>query len=267
LGIEEIEANVCEDTFVNRQILLEAKVPFRVLELGTIEVNYDTLSHLPKKHSTQYDAKKIILEDPSDPWSDYLPFESLPLDYMEHAPAWIQRHLNKYQDAIDEDLPPSKIPLLPERCRRRRADGSRCWAWSWPALRADGFCRYHCNKYAFDAVGQMQMLNEAARMRLSQLTEPSLQALEDLVINSSVPHVRLKAATEVLDRVGIRGGTELQVSGTVQHEMVDPAQAVRDRLTALQERLAPAELESSVEDATESSETLVVVAGEVIPDE
>ena len=267
LGIEEIEANVCEDTFANRQALNDAKVPFRILEVGTIEVNYDLSAGLTKKHSSAYEAKKLILEDPRDPWSDYLPFDELPLDYMETAPAWIQRHLSKYQDALDEGLPPSKVPLLPVRCRRRRADGTRCWNWSWPAHRADGFCRYHCNKYAFDAMGQMQMLNDAARMRLSQMTEPSLQALEDLVLNSSVPHVRLKAATEVLDRVGIRGGTELQVSGQVTHEVVDPAQAVRDRLTALQERLTPpAELEAPAADADANGEILVVEA-ELVSDE
>ena len=116
-------------------------------------------------------------------------------------------------------------------------------------------------------MGQMQMLNDAARMRLSQMTEPSLQALEDLVLNSSVPHVRLKAATEVLDRVGIRGGTELQVSGQVTHEVVDPAQAVRDRLTALQERLTPpAELEAPAADANANGEILVVEA-ELVSDE
>lgn len=91
----------------------------------------------------------------------------------------------------------------------------------------------------------MNKLNDAAKMRLSQLTGPSLEALEDLIINSTVPAVRLKAATEVLDRVGIRGGTELTISGHVEHEVIDPAQAVRDRLNSLAERMAPKEVESS----------------------
>jgi len=169
-----------------------------------------------------------------------------PLDFMETAPAWIKRHMNKYEDALAEGLPAHKIPILPNRCVRMRADGSRCWMWAWPSESAEGFCRQHCDKFAFNATAQMAKLSDAAKMRLSQLTEPSLAALEDLVLNSTVPHVRLKAATEVLDRVGIRGGTELTVSGSVDHTVSTPAEVVHERLASLAERLRqPAELESS----------------------
>ena len=102
-------------------------------------------------------------------------------------------------------------------------------------------------------------------MRLAQLTGPSLEALEDLVLNSTVPAVRLKAATEVLDRVGIRGGTELNVSGTVEHEIIDPAIAVRERLNTLAERMAkPPELPGETSD---ESSTPDIVVGEVVEDE
>src|SRR5690606_18902398 len=212
LGIEEIEANVCEDTFENRQALTDAKVKFKIFEPGLLEVSFEYHDGLNKHHASQYEKKKIILTNERDPWSDYLPFNELPMDYMETAPAWIQRHLNKYNDAIAEGLPERKWPILPNRCKRVRADGTRCWQWSWPSESSNGFCRTHCDKYAFNATAQMAKLNDAAKMRLSQLTEPSLQALEDLVLNSTVPQVRLKAATEILDRVGIRGGTELSVS-------------------------------------------------------
>lgn len=236
-GIEEVEANVCEDTFENRQKLNAAKVPFKVFEPGLIEVDFVDYSELNKHHADQFAKKKIILANPKDPWSDYLPFDELPLDFMETAPAWIQRHLNKYKDAVEEGLAPNKIPILPGRCIRIRADGSRCWQWGWPNEGSKGFCRTHGDKFAFNATAQIAKLNDAAKMRLSQLTEPSLTALEDLVINSTVPAVRLKAATEILDRVGIRGGSELTVSGTVQHEAIDPAQIVRDKLAELASRV------------------------------
>jgi hypothetical protein len=243
-GIEEVEANVCEDTFENRQKLNAVKIPFKILEPGLIEVIFTDYEGLNKHHATQFDAKKIILVNPKDPWSDYLPMDELPLDYMETAPAWIQRHLNKYRDAVDEGTPPAKLPLLCTRCKRTRADGSRCWQWSWPAESAQGFCRTHCDKFAFNATAQMAKLNDAAKVRLSQLTEPSLVALEDLVLNSTVPHVRLKAATEILDRVGIRGGTELTVSGQVDHTLASPAEEVQDRLQKLADKLKPREVEA-----------------------
>lgn len=244
-GIDAIERNVCEDSFENRQILNAVNLKFKVLEPGLIEVLFNDYGELNKHHESQFEQKKIILENPKNPWSEYVPFDELPLDYMESAPAWIQRHLNKYNDAIEAGTPEHKRPILPKRCIRTRADGSRCWGWGWPAIQAEGFCRSHCSNAAFNATEQMNKLNDAAKMRLSQLTGPSLEALEDLILNSSVPAVRLKAATEVLDRVGIRGGTELNISGQVTHEVVDPAIAVRERLNSLAARLKPEELESS----------------------
>jgi hypothetical protein len=263
-GIEEVEANVCEDTFANRQKLTHAKIPFTVLEAGLIEVQFEDYDGLNKHHADQFSKKKIILRDTRNPWSDYLPFDELPLDYMEIAPAWIKRHLNKYDDAVANGTPEHKLPILPTRCKRVRADGSRCWNWSWPAASANGFCRSHCDRFAFDAVGQMNKLNDAAKMRLSQLTEPSLAALEDLVLNSSVPQVRLKAATEILDRVGIRGGTELTVSGTVEHEVKDPSIEVRERLDALATRLAPKELEEAEPELPGSG---IIVEAELIEED
>lgn len=245
-GIEEVEANVCEDTFENRQALTNAKVRFKVFEPGLIEVDLDGAGDdLNSRHANMYDKYRIILQNSKDPWSDYLPFDELPLDYMESAPAWIQRHLNKYHDALEEGVREDKIPVLPRRCSRHRADGSRCWAWSWPAVSAAFQCKTHAPKFAFDAVGQAAALRDASRLRIADLTPHAVGVLEDLMLNSQVPAVRLKAATELLDRDGIRGGTELTVSGQIDHNAIDPAQVVRDRLQGLANRLAPKELEEA----------------------
>lgn len=258
-GIEEVESNVCEDTFENRQKLTAAKIPFKILEPGLIETDFQDYDDLNKHHASMFEKRKPILRNQKDPWSDYIDMTDYPLDFMETAPAWIKRHMNKYEDAVAEGKPAHKIPILPNRCNRLRADGSRCWQWSWPAESAEGFCRQHCDKFAFNATAQMAKLNDAAKMRLSQLTEPSLAALEDLVLNSTVPHVRLKAATEVLDRVGIRGGTELTISGQVDHTVATPAEVVHERLNSLAERLKPtAELEAPTDPD--------VVEGEIISD-
>lgn len=261
-GIEEVEANVCEDTFENRQKLTGAKVPFKVFEPGLIEVVFQDYEGLNKHHATQFEAKKIILADPKNPWSDYQPFDELPLDYMETAPAWIQRHLNKYRDALEDGTPEHKLPVLPVRCKRHRADGSRCWQWSWPNVASKGFCRTHGDKYAFNATAQMSALNDAAKMRLSQLSEPALAALEDLVLNSTVPHVRLKASTEILDRIGIRGGSELSISGQVDHTIATPAEEVQNRLRALSEKLQPAELEETKSQEAQADE--IIIEAEIV---
>lgn len=229
-GIEEIDPNTCEDTSRNRAALRKIKIPFWILEPGVLEVELYTPEELNPHHTTMYAKYSELLVDPKNPWSDYVSMLDLPLSYMEVAPAWISRTINEYNDAIAHKLPASKVPVIPGRCKRKRADGSRCWGWGWPHLKAEGFCRHHVSNATFNASVQMGRLSDAAKMRLSQLSEPALLALEDLVINSPVPQVRLKAATEILDRMGIRGGSELTVSGTVQHEQVDPAEAVRKRL-------------------------------------
>lgn len=255
LGIDEVEANVCEDSFENRQRLISAKVPFKVFEPGLIEVDFESRGdELNAHHANMYEKYKIILTKPKDPWSDYQPFLELPLDYMETAPAWIPRHKNKYMDALEEGVRADKMPILPERCKRLRADGSRCWGWSWPAESCKGMCRQHAGKYAFDAVGQMNEIREATRMRIASLTPKAVETLEDMMLNSSVPAVRVKAAIELLDRDGIRGGTELTVSGQVDH-VVDSAQVVRERLQSLNARHTKA-----LEAAEAAAEELIVEA-------
>jgi hypothetical protein len=100
------------------------------------------------------------------------------------------------------------------------------------------------------------------------MSPEAVAVLEDLMMNSDVPHVRLKAATEVLDRIGIRGGTELTVSGHVTHEVEDPAQVVRDRLSQLAERAEAAQIPSAQADQPGNSPLeLPVVQGEVVESE
>jgi hypothetical protein len=263
-GIEEIEANTCEDNAYNRRMLNSAKVPFRIFEPGVIEVMFANYDELNAHHETVYERKKIILSNPKNPWSDYLPFDELPMDFMETAPAWIQKHLNKYNDALDEGVAEHKLPILPKRCKRVRADRSRCWNWSWPAASAEGFCKGHSKFGSFNVMEQMNRLNDAAKIRLGQMSPEAVAVLEDLMMNSNVPHVRLKAATEVLDRIGIRGGTELTVSGTITHEAEDPAAVVRDRLSQLAARAEESSIPKSHDENGTEILALPVVQGEVV---
>ena len=232
-GVESIEWNTCEDNASNRRKLREGKVPFRSFEPGVLEIIWKDYGELNTKYRRVYDERKSILMDPSDPWSDYKDFADLPEEYVETAPAWIMRHMAKVEDW--EETGEGTEPKRPKRCDRRRADGSRCWNWSWPndskyAPEEEHFCRYHSSFSSFHSEWQTNKLREAMRVRLIEMSEGAVNTLEDLYLNSTVPAVRLKAATEVLDRANIRGGVEVSVTGTIEHTVEDPAQVIRERL-------------------------------------
>lgn len=74
---------------------------------------------------------------------------------------------------------------------------------------------------------------EAARLKLIGHSDEAVEWILDLGANSTSDAVRLKAATEVLDRAGVRGGTEVDVSITASQ---DPGQLLRDRLAQLRRR-------------------------------
>jgi len=79
------------------------------------------------------------------------------------------------------------------------------------------------NKYA-DAV------IEAARLRLVGDTDKALDVLNDLMQPGSSEGIRLKAATETLDRAGVRGGFEVKVE---QEITVNPSDEIGKRLAKL----------------------------------
>jgi len=86
---------------------------------------------------------------------------------------------------------------------------------------------------------------EAARMRLIGNVDAAIDTLEALLDPSTADHVRLKASTEILDRVGVRGGMEVNHTGEVT---VSAADEVRKRLEALAGRVG-ADADDSVVDA------------------
>ena len=71
---------------------------------------------------------------------------------------------------------------------------------------------------------------EAARLKIYGSAEQAADVLEALLDPGTSEGVRLKAATEVLDRAGIRAGFELDVGGEIQ---VNHADAVRKKLVKL----------------------------------
>lgn len=244
IGIEEYERGVCENTTENRRALRAQSVPFKSLDNGFLEVDFAALNP-SERDASMLERNKLILENPRNIWSEYLPFMDLPLDYWETAPAWMRRVYNKYEDDLAKGTPAHKLPVLPVRCKRIRADGSRCWSWSWAAAQADNYCRFHAPEGSFDYGSHMHRLKEKAQARLMAMQEDALEALEDLVSADNVlPQVRLRAAETILDRTGISAKSEIQFSGQVEHVAIDPAQAIRERLNQLAERAKP-ELEAA----------------------
>lgn len=75
---------------------------------------------------------------------------------------------------------------------------------------------------------------EAARLRLYTYGDEAVDTIEDLMANSQSDAVRLKAATEVLDRIGVRGGVEVDVQVEAG---VNPAQVLRDKLATTRARV------------------------------
>jgi hypothetical protein len=73
----------------------------------------------------------------------------------------------------------------------------------------------------------------AARMRLIDDSDLAIETLEALMEPGTAEGIRLKAATEVLDRAGIRGGFEVDVAVKVDE---NPMGTLNERLALLRER-------------------------------
>lgn len=129
--------------------------------------------------------------------------------------------------------PTPKRPLHAVRCDFRRSDGSRCRAWS---VRGLAKCVTHSGYKNLPTVAEYaQQQVESARLELLRLTPAAVNRIEKLIEDDSTPHhVQLKASTEVLDRIGVRGGTELTVQ--TEDSAIDPVDILRSKLDNLASR-------------------------------
>lgn len=125
------------------------------------------------------------------------------------------------------------IPLV--RCTSKtRASGGleQCKRW---ALMGSDKCPKHIGFGHLATVQEArQRVIERGRARLVLGSEDAIDTLLELVKDAPAA-VRLKAATEVLDRVGITAKQEVDV--TVTHTVDDTAQVVRERLERIASRV------------------------------
>jgi hypothetical protein len=133
--------------------------------------------------------------------------------------------------------PTVQAPVPVVRCVIIKKDGNRCGRWS---MRGMTKCYAHGRReLAFPNVQKhKEAVVEAARMRLLDASDEAVDTLEQLLQPGTSEGIRLKAATEILDRNGIRGGFEVDVQ---VEQKEDPAEVLAKRLLQLRERNAEAQ--------------------------
>lgn len=235
-GFEEIEPWVVEDTPENRRRIRQLpEGPWQweriIEEDGSYTGRLRVISPqvLEQRRMSIYDNRKDILTDPEDPWSDYVGPDDLSLD--SDLPYFVRERLARWRRAAHDGVPVEERQPFPARCETVRHDGSRCWSWASNPKKMPR-CKPHVG---WDM--EVQAKNaKYARVRIYELASEAVDALEHLVTSAESEPVRLKAAESVLARIGVRGGTEINLTGEVEVTS-DPARQVAERLDALSERL------------------------------
>lgn len=235
LGIDEVERGVCEDTYENRGILRRAKMGWDTVyssngvPTGLIMARSETMA--TQRRILSLAEKKPILTVPDDRNSDYLTGLDLVIESAADnlVPPWVIGATKMWLKEQDEPIASSKRKptALPHRCRFVKDDGIRCMLWSSGRSKDDGLCRVHLRS----AMKKPSDDIERARQKLTQAAPYAVNLLEDLMENAESEPVKLKAATEILDRAGVRGGVE--VDTTVNLDVRPAAQVIAERLQRL----------------------------------
>jgi hypothetical protein len=260
-GFEEVEPWVVVDSAENKRRLrsLEGEWQYERVKdedgLPTNLIRVLSPAHLAARRESVYEKRKPILQDPDNEWSDYVHPDDYPLD--ADVPYFIQERLAKWRRAAREGVPEEERQPFPARCETIRHDETRCWNWASNPLKLP-----RCKAHAGWAAEERTKLQQYAKQRLIEATPEAVDRLEFLVEHAETHAVQLKAATEILDRAGIRAGIE--IDQRVEVELVDPSKEVQERLARLAEahvRKAQIEAEARAAAAALEQDT---VAGEVV---
>jgi hypothetical protein len=176
--------------------------------------------------------KKQLLSDPGNVNSDFLTGLDLLLDdeALKISPPWVVGATRNWLKEQENGGPKSekRAPLgLPSRCRMTKTDGTRCQLWNSGRIKDDGLCRIHLGSTRRTANNV-----EIARQKISQASTYAVDVLEELMETAISEPVKLKAATEILDRAGVRGGVELNVD--IKTTDRSPAEILAERLARLE---------------------------------
>lgn len=236
LGIEETDKGICEDNFINRGILRRAGMSWDPVYSTTGQVTgliyARTKESRMERRLQSLAEKRPLLVVQTDNNSDFITGLDLlaeeATDYL--VPPWVIHSTRLYLKEQEEGGPASakRQPLAqPHRCRQIKDDGIRCLLWSSGRPKDDGLCRIHLRSTKKNPSDDI----ERARAKLVQAAPYAVDLLEDLMENAESEPVKLKAATEILDRAGVRGGIEIDT--TVNVDVRPAASVIAERLDRL----------------------------------
>ena len=237
LGIIEIERGICQDTFENRAILRRSMLKWSPVfddqtGAATNLIIARSIEQDKERALISINNKKQLLSDPGNVNSDFLSGLDLLLDddALKISPPWVVGATRNWLKEQEEGGPKSvkRAPLgLPGRCRMTKTDGTRCQLWNSGRVKDDGLCRIHLG-----ATRRTSNNVEIARQKISQASSYAVDVLEELMETAISEPVKLKAATEILDRAGVRGGMELNID--VKTTDRSPAEVLAERLARLE---------------------------------
>lgn len=156
------------------------------------------------------------------------------------SPPDFSPRVNRSAASQDRIIPSKWKPTVAEpipvvRCTATaKSTGKRCNRWS---IRGTTVCIKHGGRLP-DVAKHAEAVVEAARLRIIGLTDVAIDQIEDLMVNASGEGIRLKAAQDVLDRAGVKGAIEVDVTVT---QTETAAERVQRRLETLSKRLTKAE--------------------------
>lgn len=249
-GIEEVDRGICEDSYENRSILRTHRMTWNNVfdengqPTGLIQILSPEMQ-AAKTRSTLEDRKALLTDD-RDLNSDYLTEEALIIEEAADtlAPLWViaqTRTWIRVREARKTD--PKRMAQLegpPTRCRYIKTDGIRCMLWCSGRVSDDGLCRTHLGTRTNNVTGAVAK----ARTRAYQAAPAALAVLENLMESAESEPVKLKAATEILDRAGIRGGVEIDAKVEVSERPAE--EQIRERLMRLAPRLLTPDPEDEI---------------------
>jgi len=237
-GIDEVDKGICEDTFENRAALRRARlnwIPVYAVNgvpTGTIQALSAEMQSQQRLMSLA--EKEAILTDPKDKNSDYLSGYDLLAEAASDlvAPPWVigaTRQWAKWDMQSEVERGRRKQPLLPTRCVAIKEDGIRCQLWNNGRVADEGLCRVHLGSLRQRPTDSV----ERARNRLTQAAPAAVDVLEQLMDAAESEPVKLKAATEILDRAGVRAGFDIDTN--INIDVRPAASIIAERLARLTE--------------------------------
>jgi hypothetical protein len=138
-----------------------------------------------------------------------------------------------------------------------KSDGIRCLKWTSGRRDDDGLCVTHLPNVRLDTQGAIA----AARLRVMQSAPRAVEVLEDLLESAESEPVKLKAATELLDRAGVRGGFEIDQNVAI--DVRPAAEILQERLKTLLINVTSAPLPELEAEVIESEEGTISDADRV----